>query len=143
MRSSRAGTSHRPGDSEEEGLDLSERCWRDAVDEMWMTDFPPPAGFTGYESRPYDDTGDDERYVRACTDEEIAALEADAAAERAAERAEEEALRDAWFAMLRAEQTSNRHAELVSASIAGTGDETEEIPDTAEFMDPDLRQDDG
>jgi hypothetical protein len=91
-------------DDEDDGLDLSERCWRDPIDaHIWMTDFPPPADFTGYESRPYDDLEDDEPYQRACTREEVAILEADEAAGRAAERAEEERLRDEWFALLRAE----------------------------------------
>jgi len=87
---------------EEEGLDLSERCWFCEVDECWLTDFPPPPGFTGYESRDYDDD-DDRSYERACTAEEIEILEADAAADRAAARAEDEMLRDEWFALLRNE----------------------------------------
>jgi hypothetical protein len=66
-----------------------------------MTDFPPPDGFAGYQSRPYDEDDPDEPYVRACTAEEIAILEADIAAARAAERAEDEDLRDEWFALLR------------------------------------------
>jgi len=90
-------------EEEEEGLDLSDRCWIDGIDHIWMTDFPPPEGFTGYESRPYDEPDEDERYVRACTEEEAAILEADRAALRAAERAEDEALRDEWFALLRSE----------------------------------------
>ena len=88
---------------DEEYLDLSHRCWWSEIDERWLTDFPPPDGFADYESRDYDDIGDDERYVRACTGEEIELLEADRAAGRAAERAEEETLRDEWFALLRAE----------------------------------------
>lgn len=88
-------------DEEPEGIDLTDRCWKDDIDEIWMTDFPPTQGFTGYESRPYDDDDPDERYVRACTDEEVAILEADAAADRAAERAEDETLRDAWFELLK------------------------------------------
>jgi hypothetical protein len=92
-------------EEEDDGLDLSERCWWDQREECWMTDFPPPAGFTGYESRPYDsiDDDDDEPYVRGCSEEEVAILEADAAAGRAEQRAEDEALRDEWFALLRAE----------------------------------------
>ena len=73
------------------------------VDDIWMTDFPPPDGFTGYESRPYDDVGDEEPYERACTDEEAAILEADYAADRAAERAEDAELRDLWFTYLEGE----------------------------------------
>jgi len=38
---------------EDDGLDLTDRCWLDKIDHIWMTDFPPPAGFTGYQSRPY------------------------------------------------------------------------------------------
>ncbi|MBW0006311.1 MAG: hypothetical protein JO335_01225 [Sphingomonas sp.] len=101
-----------------ETLDLSDRCWWSEVDGCWLTDFPPPAGFTGYESRGYDEIDDEEPYVRACTEEEAAILAADAAADRAADRAEDELLRDEWFAFLRAElSSSNRHAELGSASI--------------------------
>jgi hypothetical protein len=90
-------------DDEEESFDLSHRCWRDGIDGDWRTDFPPPAGFTGYESRPYDDTEDDERYVRVCSPEEIAILDADAARARAGEREEDGELRDAWFELLRAD----------------------------------------
>ena len=68
-----------------------------------MTDFPPPACFTGYQSRPYDDVEDEEPYVRVCSKEEVAILDADIARARAAERAEDEDLRDAWFALLREE----------------------------------------
>ncbi len=97
------GDPNLPLRGDDEGLDLSDRCWKDGIDDIWMTDFPPPVGFDGYESRPYDDIGDDEAYVRACTEEEVAILEADARAARAAERAEDEELRDAWFALLREE----------------------------------------
>lgn len=67
-----------------------------------MTDFPPPAGFTGHQSC---DCGDpDSDYKRECTPEEVAILEADVAASRAGALAEEEALRDQWFALLKEEQ---------------------------------------
>ena len=66
-----------------------------------MTDFPPPEGFTGYENRPYGEYDDPDPYVRACTEEEVAVLEADRAALWAGERAEEEELRDQWFALLK------------------------------------------
>jgi hypothetical protein len=89
------------GDNEEEELDLSDRCWKDGIDDVWMTDFPPPEGFTGYESRPYDDIEDDEPYERACTDEEIAILEADRARQRDVWREADEQQRDAWFELLR------------------------------------------
>jgi hypothetical protein len=95
------------GDSDDvEYLDLHDRCWFDEDENIWMTDFPPPAGFTGYQNRPYDDDDDDddeEEYVRACTEEEAALLAAAGASEHAAERAEDEELRDTWFALLRAE----------------------------------------
>ena len=83
-----------------------------------MTDFPPPAGFTGYESRPYDDSEDDEAYVRACSAHEVAILEADAARDRAAERAEDEQLRDGWFDLLKsqAEQAPGCTAPLQQMS---------------------------
>lgn len=89
--------------AEDDGLDLTERCWLDAIDEIWMTDFPPPPDFAGYQSRPYDEDDPDEPYVRACTEEEIAILTADTARARAAERLEDETLRDAWFAHLKEE----------------------------------------
>jgi hypothetical protein len=84
-------------------VDLSDRCWKDGIDDVWMTDFPSPAGFTGYESRLYEDIANEEPYQRACTPEEAAVLDASEAADRAAERAEDEALRDQWFALLRGE----------------------------------------
>ena len=123
-----------PSDGDEDGLDLSDRCWRDPIDDdIWLTDFPPPAGFTGYESRDFDDIEDDEPYVRACTEEEVAILEAIEAADRVAERADDEALRDEWFALLRSElDHSSRHAELGSASIAEAHGADEEMdPETS------------
>ena len=101
-------------EDEDEGIDLSHRFWEDEIDHVWMTDFPPPVGFTGYESRDYDDIGNEERYVRICTDEEIAILDADEKRERAAERAEEEQLRDEWLALLKSEGAAET-AELHSA----------------------------
>lgn len=81
-------------------IDLSDRCWRDDNND-WMTSFPPPPGFDGYETC---DWGDPEAvYERECTADEVALLEADAAAALAHERSEEEALRDQWFALLREE----------------------------------------
>ena len=77
-------------------MDLAERCWFDHVDEAWLTDFPPPEGFEGYQEGEWDEAG----YKRACTAEETALLEADQAALRAYERAQEADRRDRWFAML-------------------------------------------
>ena len=90
-------------EEETEEVDLSARCW--AQDEMgekvWMTDFPPPPGFTGHENRPYDELGDDNSYERECTPEEVALLEAHEAADRAADRTEEDQLRDLFFKALK------------------------------------------
>ena len=86
-------------EEEEEGVDLSDRCWSEEEmgDKVWYTDFPPPPGFTGYEKGDWRDLG----YRRECTPEEVEILEADAPAAIAAERAEDDALRDAWVELLR------------------------------------------
>jgi hypothetical protein len=114
-------------------IDLSDRCWRDDIGDVWMTDFPPPEGFNGYESRPYDDIGDEEPYERACTDGEAAILEADYAADRADERAEDAELRDLWFAYLEGElprpeeqAPDDREWELESQQASATGSPTGE-----------------
>ena len=88
-------------DEEPEEIDLSHRFWSGFRDgeRTWFTDFPPPAGFTGYESCDWGDP--DERYERECTPEERAVLDADAKRARAAARAEEEALRDTWLELLK------------------------------------------
>jgi len=98
--------------TQDEGLDLTDRYWRDAIDDVWMTDFPPPPGFSGYESRPYDEKDGDELYTRACTAEEAELLDADEAASQAAERAEDEQLRDAWFEMLREELAATAETQM-------------------------------
>jgi hypothetical protein len=93
-----------PSPSEEpEEIDLSHRFWldEDSDERVWMTDFPPPTGFTGYESCEWGDPA--RTYKRECTPEEAAVLEADAKRARTAERAEEEALRDQWLALLSAD----------------------------------------
>jgi len=94
-----------PADEPEE-IDLSHRFWQLIRDgeKAWFTDFPPPAGFKGYESCEWGEP--DESYERECTPQEIAILEADSAAAKAAERAEEEALRDEWLALLLADSTA-------------------------------------
>jgi hypothetical protein len=98
---------------EDTSLDLTDRCWRDGIEQMWMTDFPPPDGFAGYESRDYDEIGNAEPYERVCTPEEAAILDADEAAARAAERAEDADLRDCWFQLLK--------DDLPAAASAGGG----------------------
>ena len=89
-------------DERDEDIDLTDRCWKDEVDNVWLTDFPPPAGFAGYESWPWDEDDDDaERYERECTPEEAALLDANSATDEDDDRAEDEALRDALFAQLK------------------------------------------
>jgi hypothetical protein len=80
-------------------VDLSERFWKNEVEGLWLTDFPPPRGFDGYQSGDWGSP----KYERACTSDEVAVLEASHAAGISAERAEDEALRDAWLEMLRKE----------------------------------------
>lgn len=113
-------------ETEEEVLDLSDRCWRDEEslgEPVWMTDFPPPPGFAGYEIGKPCDT----RYHRECTPEEAAILDASEAAAVAEARAEEEQLRDAWFDMLRAE-----------CSEADANASPEHERKLADFLEPDL-----
>ena len=88
-------------DEEEVEIDEPERCWTDdsSGEKVWMTSFPPPAGFDGWEKRKFGEWG----YERECTPEEIALLEADQAAADAEHLARREAERDAWFAMIRSE----------------------------------------
>ena len=83
---------------EDRYLDLSARTWKDPIDDIWLTDFPPPPGFDGYEKCEWGDPT--ETYERACTAEEAAILDADAAGDIEVERAEEADLRDRWFAYL-------------------------------------------
>jgi hypothetical protein len=121
------------------GCDPSENCWRAGsagdlnptrgrrvAEGAWITVFPPPPGFDGYQNVEWDG---DTWYERACTEEEAELLDAHEAAKAAAEQAEieaeaaeltaySEAERDSWFDKLRSELAANRHAELVSASIA-------------------------
>lgn len=89
---------------EPQEIDLSDRCWlQDEMGEkVWMTSFPPPPAFSGWQSCEWGCPEKD--YERECTPQEVAILEADIVSARAAERAEEESLRDSWFALLKAEQ---------------------------------------
>ena len=91
------------------GWEESESCWK-SDDGGWMTTFPPPPGFDGYQSRAWDGLN---YYERACTIEEAELLEAHHAAALAEAQAEEtayaEAERDGWFARLRAELAAMSH----------------------------------
>jgi hypothetical protein len=93
------------GDNFDPESDQSDRCWWDESELCWMTDFPPPPGFDGYETRDYGDLEDaaDEPYRRECSPEEVAILEADRARAHGAARIEDEERRDAWFALLKAD----------------------------------------
>jgi hypothetical protein len=93
--------------AEPAGIDLSDRCWKDELEGLWLTDFPPPEGFEGWQSGDYGASG----YERECSAEEVALLDADCAAAEAGERAEDETLRDAWFEMLKAELDASDHSQ--------------------------------
>lgn len=99
------------------GCEPSEYCWRAGSDAdlrpnrahplpdgTWITTFPPPPGFDGYENCPFDGVA---WYERACTPEEAELLDASEAAGAAEEEAEDiafaEAERDSFFGKLRAE----------------------------------------
>ena len=90
--------------------DPSENVWK-TDDGVWMTTFPPPPGFDGYENREWDGFA---YYERACTADEAELLDAHHAAALADEEAEAtafaEAERDSWFAKLRTELAAFRHA---------------------------------
>jgi len=115
-----------PPDEPEE-IDLSHRFWESWRDgeKTWFTDFPPPPGFTGYESCGWGDP--DEKYERECTPEEAEILEADAARTREAERTEDEALRDEWLELLRAERLGG--AAAASAAPRRISRDSESKPD--------------
>jgi hypothetical protein len=102
-KTDKADTPPPPPDYEDD-LDLSARCWQNE-DDVWMTDFPPPPDFDGYEKGKWGDYG----YERGCTDDEIELLEAQAEADRV----EDEALRDAWFQLLKDEAEQMGHPAIV------------------------------
>ena len=84
-------------------IDVPDRCWTDdsTGEKVWMTSFPPPAGFDGHEEYKWGSWG----YERECTPEEVALLEAEAAAAKGERLAKQEAERDAWFGLLRNDLT--------------------------------------
>jgi hypothetical protein len=115
------------------GVESSESVWKvkasdlpgagrenDLDDGVWMTTFPPPPGFDGYENVPWDGFA---WYERACTAEEAELLDAHEAAADGAEIAEftadAEAQRDQYFAKLRTDLAA---AELDSTSMNRTED---------------------
>ena len=83
-------------DGEPDGIDLSDRIWRDENNDLWLTDFPPPPGFEGYQQEAWGEDG----YERQCSPAEVAAIEAGNAADAEAALAEDEADRDDWFALI-------------------------------------------
>jgi hypothetical protein len=109
------------GPAREDEIDLSDRCWRDP-DGVWLTDFPPPPGFDGYESGDY---GSDD-YERECTSEEAELLDCTDADSLAEDRAEDEALRDALFELLRAERAAP-NPPLPSREVQGVGASASEV----------------
>lgn len=107
--------------------DAFESCWkagsqedpkpgreRGLPDGTWITTFPPPPGFDGYENAPWDGFA---WYERACTPEEAGLLDAHEAAAEAREQAEltgcAESERDRFFATLR--------SDLAAADLAPGG----------------------
>jgi hypothetical protein len=107
----------------DEMLELAEYCWKlgeadypvearrsGIADGAWLTNFPPPPGFDGYENRPW--TGEDFYYERTCTPEEVELLDAHLAAMIADDRAEwtayVEARRETFFGTLRTELAAMR-----------------------------------
>ena len=98
-------TQRSPGDEDRidpEEPDLSGRCWQ-ANDGEWMTNFPPPAGFDGYEKGRWRDL----KYERACSADEAALLDANERAAAQEEEAGDATLRDRWFALLAGDDDRN------------------------------------
>lgn len=121
-----------PAEDEVEIVDLWHRTWKDE-DGVWITDFPPPPGFTGYQSCEWNDP--DRSYQRECAAEEVQVLEANDAAAEAEDRSKDEQLRDEWFDLLRAELpcTESSDAGVDVGEDYALEDEAEtEEPDAAE-----------
>jgi hypothetical protein len=117
-------------EDEDKKIDVPERCWTDdsTGEKVWMTSFPAPTGFDGYEKYKWGAWG----YERECTPEEAALLEADAAAAQADRRAKQGAERDAWFAMLHVSVTgtdSQPADELPSEHLGAEADEQQDRGD--------------
>jgi hypothetical protein len=106
------------------GTDADRRAEREhgLPDGTWMTTFPPPPGFDGYQNIPFDGIN---WYERTCTPDEVELIEAHDAAAEAEERAETiafaEAQRDSWFAQLRRELGRDQDADSPAAAGSGPG----------------------
>jgi len=104
------------------GSDPFENVWKND-DGVWMTTFPPPPGFDGYENTAWDGLT---YYERACTPEEAQLIEAHQAAAEAEEVAEAtafaEAERDGFFAKLRSELRAGDPAMTGSIPLANPAD---------------------
>ena len=118
------------------GCDPWDNVWR--TDEgAWMTTFPPPPGFDGYESRPFDGFN---YYKRACTAEEIELLEVHEATAEAEEKRETtefaEAERDIFFAGLRDYVASAGHPDLDPGPVFSSAPpEAKRVPDQGRHDD--------
>jgi len=113
--STKSETNSPTADKEEvERVHLWDPCWKDE-NGVWMTDFPPLPGFTGYQSCEWNDP--DRSYKRECSSEEAELLDADDAAAEAAERADEERLRNEWFERLRTELLRTERGATDAAAL--------------------------
>ena len=99
-------------DAEDAPDDGTGRCWLEDEEggKLWMTDFPPLDGFTGYQRGQWGDAG----YRRECSPEERALLERGDANDLAYYRSGDAALRDSWFASLEAELAAKSGDEPVA-----------------------------
>jgi hypothetical protein len=99
------------------GMESWDPCWQDTSG-RWLTDFPPPPGFKGYENTRFDGLT---YYERACTPEEIDLVETHnrlvVAAAEAEDLAAVEAARDSYFANLRAELEQIRQSAVTVAPL--------------------------
>jgi hypothetical protein len=102
-----------PSPEEAGDPDLSGRCWQDD-DGHWMTNFPPPDGFDGYEKGTWRDL----KYERDCSPGEAALLDANEQAANEEDEAGDAELRDRWFACLAGEQDESPGAEPASPAPA-------------------------
>ena len=102
--------SHPPGITDED------YCWQDD-DGRWITTFPPPPGFSGYEQGI---CNGDAYYERACTEEECALLDGYGPAMDMQAVHEGEQHRDRYFASLKADiEASRPPAGPLGSAMAG------------------------